>query len=336
MITAKLAIGPMSTEIIEAVFRYSNYMRVPLMLIASKNQIDHSGGYVNKWTTKEYMDFIRSMKAMYPQSQVLICRDHCGPGFNGNHNLEDVYKTIDSDIDNGFDLIHIDFCHLKGEREYILGESKKAIEHCLRRNPKIMLEIGTDENMGTNYGIMNFREIEEEINFFSEFCKPEFFVVQTGSLVMEIKQVGSFNPTFVKEIGERIRAKGLKLKEHNADYLTREEISKRKGLVDAMNIAPQLGVVQTQIVLSKCSLYGINTDAFIDEVYKGGKWKKWLHTNTEENKYLCSTIAGHYHFSSEAYKKIITELSKYEDINESIINGIMGVLGHYVDSYNGK
>lgn len=43
----KLGIGALSSEIIEAVFRYSNNNLIPLMLIASKNQIDWDGGYVN-------------------------------------------------------------------------------------------------------------------------------------------------------------------------------------------------------------------------------------------------------------------------------------------------
>ena len=336
MITAKIAIGPMSSEIIEAVYRYSNYMRTPLMLIASKNQIDHAGGYVNKWTTKQYAHFLHEMKSRYPQASVTICRDHCGPGFNGNHDIEDVYKTINSDIENGFDLIHIDFCHMKGDRDYVLNESKRAIEHCLKLNPRIMLEIGTDENMGTNYGAMNLQEVEHELDFFSSFCKPEFFVVQTGSLVMEIQQAGNFNAPFTKQIGDRIRARGLKLKEHNADYLTKDEIKKRVGLVDAMNIAPQLGVIQTQTVLNKCAIYGVDTKDFLNEVYNGGKWKKWLDTNTADNKYLCTTIAGHYHFSSDSYKKIIHELNKVEDINETIINNVMAVIGHYDNSLNGK
>ena len=34
-----LAVGPMSSEVIEAVFRYSHFHRTPLFLISSKNQI---------------------------------------------------------------------------------------------------------------------------------------------------------------------------------------------------------------------------------------------------------------------------------------------------------
>lgn len=329
MINSNLGIGPMSTEIIEAIFRVSNYHRKELMIIASKNQIDYSGGYVNNWTTKEFMNFIKVMRQKYPNSNVRICRDHCGPGFNGNYDLEDTYKTIKSDIELGFDLIHIDFCHFKGNNDEMLQESKKAVEYCLRLNHSISLEMGTDENIGTNFGIINLEEIEKEIDFFLQFCKPEFYVIQTGSLIKEINQIGNFNKQFVERVSKIMKEKGIKLKEHNADYLSKEEIESRKGIVDAMNIAPQLGVIQTSIVLSKCLMYGINFEDFLEEVYNEKKWGKWMHKNKPENKFLCCTIAGHYHFSSESYKRIINELEKREDIKENIIKEIMEVINHY-------
>ena len=40
-------------------------------------------------------------------------------------------------------------------------------------------------------------------------------------------------------------------------------------------------------------------------------------------------IAGHYHFTSDSYKKIIECLSKQEDIQENIINMFMDLIGHY-------
>ncbi len=300
------------------------------MLIASKNQIDFSGGYVNSWNTAQYMDFIRTMKALYPVSDVKICRDHCGPGFNGIDDLSDCYKTIEDDIKNGFDLIHIDFCHFKGDKTQQLEESKKAIEHCLRLNPDIYLEIGTDENYGANYNLPILAEIGNEIDFFKSFCNPDFYVVQTGTVVKEINQAGSINRQFVPEISNLLREKGLRLKEHNADYLPKDEILFRKGIVDAMNIAPQLGVVQTSVVLAKCLIYGVNMDAFLNEVYQKGKWKKWMSKNTSENKMLCCQIAGHYHFDSDAYKKIIAQLAEREDIKESLVNAAMDVLNHYL------
>lgn len=325
----ELGIGPMSSEIIEAVFRYSNYHRRQLMLIPSKNQVDYNGGYVNNWTTTEFMGFVKDMRAKYPNSQVKICRDHCGPGFNGNHDLEDTYNSIKSDIDNEFDLIHLDFCHFKGSKEERFAESKKAVEFCLQLNPHIELEIGTDENEGINFSLANLHELKEEIDFFNSFCTPVFYVVQTGSLVKEINQVGNFNRSFLETVYEIISARGLKLKEHNADYLSKEQIDSRRGVVDAMNIAPQLGVIQTMLILKKCLTYGIPINDFLEDAYNSGKWKKWLHTNTAENKFLCACIAGHYRFSQSPYLKIIKQLEEREDIHENIINSMMEVINHY-------
>ena len=332
MINAKLAIGPMSSEIIEAVFRYSHYNRKELMLIASKNQIDYSGGYVNKWATPDYMSFVKEMKSKYQNSKVIICRDHCGPGFNGNFEIEDAYKTIKSDIENGFDLIHVDLCHYPGTKDEKFEASKKLIEYCFSLNPSVMLEIGTDENAGDNFSLSNLYEIENEIDFFKNFCSPEFYVVQTGSLTKEINQVGNFNADFLKSISALLKRKGLKLKEHNADYLSKEEIKKREGIVDAFNIAPQLGVVQTNLVFGKCLVFGIDFTDFVNEVYNGGMWKKWLHNANHENKFLCALIAGHYHFSSDSYKKIINQLESFCDIHDEIMNSIMEVIGHYENS----
>ena len=329
---AKLAFGPMSTESIDAVFKYSETFRKEMMLIASKNQIDYSGGYVNNWNTAQYMNFVRKMRTRYPHANVAICRDHCGPGFNGNHDLKDSRMTIKTDIENGFDLIHIDFCHYHGEREEMLARSREATMYALSLNHRIALEIGTDENDGSHYSAGEIDRIASDVTFFKEFCNPEFFVVQTGSLIKEMQQVGTFNQEFVGKIHGFLKSQGLKLKEHNADYLSVEEIEQRKGIVDAMNIAPQLGAVQTLTVLQQSRIYGVSPDAFLEEAYNGGKWKKWLNTNNPENRLLCSTIAGHYHFASENYKNLVDRLSKRTDIQEKITNSLVEVIEHYGSS----
>jgi hypothetical protein len=325
MIKSSLAMGPMSRECIEAIFLHSHFYRKQLMIIASKNQIDYNNGYVMK--TQDFMELVKQMRENYPNADVLICRDHCGPMFNGNPDLGDVYKTIEADIRTGFDLIHIDFCHHQPKEEQF-EKTRRTIEYCKKLNPNIMIEVGTDENVGTNFGVMNLKEVEREIDFFVEF-KPEFYVVQTGSLVKEINQVGNFNKDFVKKVSGILKLKGIKLKEHNADYLSREQIQERKGIVDAQNIAPQLGVVQTMITLKYCLIYGIDFSDFLEEVYNGRRWKKWLYGHGSEDKFLCCIIAGHYHFSSESYKKIIEQLGKKINIKEKIINEVIGVINHY-------
>lgn len=326
---SNLGVGPMSSEIIEAVFRFSEIENKPLMLISSQNQIDWDGGYVNNWTTIDYIGYINEMKDKYRNSKVYICRDHCGPGFKTN-SLENVYKTIDSDIENGFDLIHIDFCHYNGSRQEMLSESKKAIEYINKKNADILIEIGTDDNVGDL--LEDTSSIEAEMKYFSEFKNIIFYVVQTGSLIKEINQRGKFNKDFIIKIKETADKYGLHLKEHNADYLNNDEVSLRRGIIGAVNVAPQYGVIQTNLTIQKCLQYGIDFQEFLEDSYNSKKWGKWLDKNNSENKFLCSLISGHYNFSKESYKKIYKEINKHEDFRELIIKSMMQNFKLYIDN----
>lgn len=326
---SKLGVGPMSPEIIEAVFRYSEQNKTPLMLIASKNQIDWDGGYVNGWRTAEYMDYINFLKKKYPASQVKICRDHCGPGFK-NDDMQDVYQTLDSDVALGFDLIHVDFCRFHGDYGDILRETENAINFVRKKNPDILIEVGTDDNVGEYLNDTN--KAENELRFFTNITPVAFYVCQTGSLIKEVNQVGSFNHDFITRLN-RVAAKySVALKEHNADYMAAPDIATRRGLVGAMNVAPQFGTIQTMLVLKKAITYGLDISEFLDAAYASRRWEKWLHHNNESNKFLCSLIAGHYNFHSDAYKRLYEKISAYEDIREAIIMEAMKKIDLYVNN----
>ncbi|MBT4349766.1 hypothetical protein HOD19_03265 [bacterium] len=326
---SRLGIGPMSSEIIEAVFRYSEEYKTPLMLIASKNQIDWSGGYVNNWNTTQYASFIKKMRTQHPNSKVYICRDHCGPGFNGK-DLKDTKNTVSSDIENNFDLIHVDYSKYKGTYSQIKKLTIDTIKFIHKSNPKILLEVGTDENIGKV--IVNQEKIREELNIFTNIAPIHFYVHQTGSLILEINQVGSFNKKSIRKIKETVSKFNVFLKEHNADYLTRSQIGDRKGVVDAQNIAPQCGVIQTSLLIEKGLEYGININPFLNTSYESKKWEKWLYKNNPENKFLCSLIAGHYCFSTKEYKKIVDSINKYENFSETVISSIINNIDNYVNS----
>jgi len=330
-IDSKLGFGPMSPEIIEGIIKASSELKKSFMLISTKNQIDYNGGYVNKWTTGQYVKFVDRIMKKYKGSRVYLCRDHCGPGFK-NDSLDDVYRTIYDDIENGFDLIHIDFSKLSSDKKVILDETKKVIEWILKKNKGIKIEVGTEENTGEYKD--NIEGIKKEIDFIKEFLIPEFFVVQTGSLVREIDQVGGFNKKFIAKVHDFLLSNNVKLKEHNADYLDYERIKERKGIVDAMNIAPQLGVIQTETIVNEALIYGIDINPFLECSYKGKDWEKWLFKNTYANKMLCSIIAGHYNFTSDEYKELVSKLEKYIEIKNLIIDKIVGLVKYYSNAFD--
>lgn len=324
----KFGLGSMSTEIIEAVYQYSNKHSVELMLIASKNQIDYGGGYVNDWDTREYTNHLQILQTAYEKSQVLICRDHCGTGFTDkktHYSIEDPKQTIKTDIEYGFDLLHIDLCRYHNHD--IIASTHELIEYARNLNPSIQIEIGTDaieEPLDVNKCEITLRQLLPH--------KPTYYVVNTGSLVKENKQVGKFKYRHdIARLHDICSLYGVQIKEHNADYLSSEEIKIRSGYVDAMNIAPQLGVVQTSTVLHECQKFGINVDKFIYLVYNSGRWEKWEDGNLTENPYLSTIVAGHYHYTSDEYCDIVHELNKHINIKDRIQDNIKDVIGHYLN-----
>lgn len=325
MLKAKLACGPMSPEIIEAVFRHSHRYDEQLMLICSRNQIDQYNGYV--FTTKKYMDYIAKMRSRYVQANVLICRDHCGPGFGAPDNtLDSVRDTIRCDLECGFDLIHIDLCHLSIPHVEKMQKTLQLMEFARGIRSDVMFEIGTDENVGVAETDVN--RITADIQTCQEVANPVFYVVQTGSLVREAYQAGSFRTDAVRLMKKVLHKCGTRLKEHNADYLSANQIAYRKDVVDAVNIAPQLGVIQTNYILSQALIYGIDTKPFIDEVVGGGKWRKWVDGST--NYQLYALIAGHYHFGGPAYKRLTEQLALRTNVVENVICDIIKVIEHYL------
>ena len=56
-----IGIGPMSKNCVDATIELADKYKSPLMLIASRRQIDSEqfgGGYVENWTTKEFADYV--------------------------------------------------------------------------------------------------------------------------------------------------------------------------------------------------------------------------------------------------------------------------------------
>ncbi|KKN98949.1 hypothetical protein LCGC14_0141940 [marine sediment metagenome] len=317
----------MSKEIIEAVFYCSQTRCKPLMLICSRNQVDKNSGYV--FTTQQYMNYIAEIERKYPKSNVTICRDHCGPGFGPKDDtIQSVRDTIRCDLENGFDLIHIDLCHAKMSHQEKINRTVELMKFAKNIRSDVMFEIGTDDNVGI--AELDVNKIREDVQACQQVANPVFYVVQTGSLVRETRNTGAFNTDSVGKMHEILKSCGTKLKEHNADYLTREQIVRRRGIVDAVNIAPQLGVVQTNYVLSQALIYGIDTRGFVCRVVHHDNWKKWI--DSWEGQYLCALVAGHYHYHEPLYERLISELAEECDVREGILCEITRVIDHYLES----
>src|SRR5664279_1786310 len=70
-----LGVGPMSVNCVDATLELSNEHEVPILLIASRRQVDSGefgGGYVNNWTTEEFARYVIDRDK---KGKILLARD---------------------------------------------------------------------------------------------------------------------------------------------------------------------------------------------------------------------------------------------------------------------
>lgn len=321
----KLGLGPMSPFITESIIAYADSNQYPIMLIASRNQIDYDNGYA--MSTREFSVRFGAEKS----DNILFCRDHCGPYFLDSEKslpesaaIEATKKTIAADIEHGFDLIHIDTS--RAADTYKTAET--LIEFAVELKPNIMFEFGTEENIGVAAGVEKYKQ---DVDFAKQFPGMQFVVAQTGSLVMENRQVGTFESDTVADLVAYASAAGLKLKEHNADYLTAEQIAlRRQAGVHAVNVAPQLGVLQTTIFKTLCEEKDFIEDwqKFRNAVLTSGKWRKW-HIDCDDD--VKTLIAGHYLWKDYDFQIALSKINAH-DFLARLNSSVAEVIDLYKDN----
>lgn len=329
-----LGVGPMSVNCIDASIELANEHSVPLMLIASRRQIDSEefgGGYVNNWTTSEFANYVIDADK---QGKIILARDHGGPWQNEKEKneklslrraMESAKNSYVADIDAGFQMLHIDpsvDIHTSPDVDEILDRIYELYEYCWsyaqQQGREIIFEIGTEEQSGSTN---TQEELEYTLEQMKRFCSknrlpyPTFVVIQTGTRVMETMNVGSFDsPVRVaNELPAEIQLPkmieicnryGVFMKEHNTDYLTTESLQWHPRLgIHAANVAPEFGVTESMALINLLDDKGLNelSDEFIQLAYESGKWKKWILPDSKSSDRDKAIIAGHYIFATDAF-----------------------------------
>ncbi|MEE3227837.1 MAG: class II D-tagatose-bisphosphate aldolase, non-catalytic subunit, partial [Chloroflexota bacterium] len=268
-----LGVGPMSLNCIDATIELANDYNIPLMLVASRRQIDSEvfgGGYVNGWTTPEFARYVIDRDK---KGNVLLARDHGGPWQNNKEKeaklnlrqaMESSKASYKVDIDAGFQILHIDpSVDIFGvpNVNVIIDRICELYEFCWsyaqRQGKEIIFEIGTEEQSETS---STLEELDYTLEVILDFCrrsnlpKPTFVVAQTGTRVMETRNIGSFDTPIrvVDEIPAEIQVpkmieickkSDVFLKQHNTDYLSDEALKWHPRLgIHSANVAPEFGV----------------------------------------------------------------------------------------------
>ena len=325
-----LGVGPMSKNCVDATIELANDTGAPLMLIASRRQIDaeaFGGGYVNNWTTEEFAKYVIDNDK---KGKVILARDHGGPWQNPieieqnlslRQAMESAKKSYHADIKSGFEIIHIDpsvDIFSTPSVDDVLLRVFELMEYCheiaTRYGKKINFEIGTEEQSGGNNSKEQIEYVLEKV---TNYCKkndipfPMFIVLQSGTKVLETRNVGTLDTPFriahelpaeiqVPRILEICNRYNIYFKEHNTDYLNNETLSMHpKFGIHAANVAPEFGVAETKAFIKLLELQNLHglKDEFIELAYNSKKWEKWMLPNTANGKVGKAIIAGHYVFS---------------------------------------
>ena len=178
-----LGVGPMSKNCVDASIELAEQYKTPLMLIASRRQIDcevFGGGYVENWTTKQFADYVVEKDI---NRNIILARDHGGPWQNEleksqNMNLKDAMQSAKvsykADIDAGFHMLHIDpsiDIHSQPDKDQILERVYELYDFCWsyaqQKNQDIIFEIGTEEQSGGNN---TKEELEYTLESMKKFC----------------------------------------------------------------------------------------------------------------------------------------------------------------------
>lgn len=368
-----LGIGPMSQNCIDATIELANAYEKPLMLIASRRQIDSAdfgGGYVNNWTTEDFCRYVRSKDN---KGYVFLARDHGGPWQNDQEvmqkmalaeAMESAKTSYRADISAGMNILHLDpnrnlLDSLPTTIPEFIERTKELLLFChaeaAMQAKSIAIEIGTDE--GT-IGSANAEETEQILLSILDFCKqehlpkPVFMVLQTGTKVMEMRNVGKLDK-MIKEFNHFVSHDELKkvialcnqhdllVKEHNADYLFDHTLLWHpEAGINSANVAPEFGVIETKAFLSLLVKQGLSTlhDKFVELAFNSAKWKKWMLADTKASDYDRAVIAGHYIFSNPEFSEIKKEAQRaLQSINimiddylkNSVKQGILRYLRHF-------
>ncbi len=363
-----LGVGPMSKNCIDATIELANEYCTPLMLIASRRQIDSEqfgGGYVENWTTEQFADYVRYKDT---QKNIILARDHGGPWqneleisnkLNLNDAMQSAKESYRADIDAGFQMLHIDpsvDIHANPNIDQVLERVYELYEFCWtysqQKKQDVIFEIGTEEQNGSNN---TQEELEYTLECMRKFCKsnklpyPSFIVIQAGTRVMEMRNVGSFDSPIrvANELPPEIQIPRMIsicnhykifMKEHNADYLSTDSLKWQPRLgIHAANIAPEFGVAESKafIDLMENSNQNILLEEFLRISYDSKKWEKWMINATSASDKDRAIISGHYIFSTAECLELKNQARFHiKDLDTQLKNKVKESIFRYMKAFN--
>ena len=307
-----IGVGPMSYNLLRAALELAKEKDFPLILIASRNQVDSDrfgGGYVCGFDQKRFVETTSKIADEIGfDGLCYFCRDHGGPWQRDKERndklptdeaMEIGLQSYFDDAEAGFDLLHIDPTkdpHCTGvvplstvlDRTVYLIEKIEAARK-EKRWKELAYEVGTEETMGGLISADAFEGFIKELKAILDkkgLPMPLFVVGQTGTLTRLTTNVGQYDTPTATTLSDITHKYGTGLKEHNGDYLCNTILLEHPVIgLDAMNVAPEFGLVETEALLELATTEEkfiakekqSNIRAILAKhAVEGQRWRKWM------------------------------------------------------------
>jgi fructose/tagatose bisphosphate aldolase len=308
----KYFIGPMSKNVVDTIIEFCNKTNNNIGLIPSRRQVEWNGGYVNNWDTKNFSEYVTRKSNL-----ITLQRDHSGPG-QGQYEDNGISSLIDDC--KYLDLIHIDPWKKYSKYEEGLEWTIDMIKLCNAINPNLEYEVGTEEAI-RRFEVSELNQFLQDLKTHLNiklFKKIKYLVIQSGTSLKGTTQTGEYDSQRLSDMIAVAKKHDLLSKEHNGDYIPVSVIKEKFDLgLDAINIAPEFGLIETQTYLDNIKEDSI-LDKFFNICYESKKWVKWVNEDFDPftNKIDLIKICGHYVLSNPQFLSEIK--SQFPNIDKQI------------------
>jgi hypothetical protein len=292
----------MSKNIVDAVCELDSNI---FGFTVTRRQIDYNDGYVNGWNTKSFYEYVKSKN-----SSILLERDHGGPlqGTVVDNGLDSFKEDL-----NYFDLIHLDPWKQAKHTSEGLALTTSTLLELYQQNPKVKYEVLTEAAI-KQFDHKDYKTILSNLRFFlaEAFDSIEYVVVQSGVKIdlVSMKNTDKFLTKPLATMIKICKDYGKKTKEHNGDYLSKEEKELRfHAGIDAINIGPELVQLETEIYLEHMT--ELEKNSFYEVCLASEKWKRWITPEfNSSDKDMVIRVCGHYNYDKLPLKEGINDIIK--------------------------
>ena len=289
----KLCVGAASRRVVEEAAK----LKVA-QIVASRRQVSEFGPGYTGYTSETLVETVKKLSDGATQ----VVRDHGGPYQNGDPD-DNWVIALDTDLDAGFDVLHLDVSELPAEEQH-----RELTRLCLRYSGEVGIEIGGERDAQ--------RKLEMLLDAALASCQPVAATAALGGHIWADRQCGGLmSPDQAWVIQTVYSAQRVAVKAHNLDWAGGRQTYDIEGFY---NVAPEFGNVEVDAWLHV--LTQAEGRELLLYAYQTGAWQRWFEGN--EGTWLERARAAlRYHLEDPLVTATLADYGD-EDVRDAIRDAI--------------